>query len=92
MKLQRSQALLLAVAAVGAYTGAAAVNGLLPGASSATSFGPENSLTRYLIKGDSGEGTPAVLVHLGTEPGVAAVAVSSSVPVIGVGTDPYVSS
>jgi hypothetical protein len=90
VKLQRSQALLLAVAAVGAYTGAAAVNGLLPGASSATSFGPGDGLSRYLIKGDGGP-APAALVHLGAVPSAVGVP-ASSVPVVGGVTDPSVGS
>jgi hypothetical protein len=90
VKLQRPQALLLAVAAVGAYTGAAAVNGLLPGASSATSFGPGDSLSRYLIKGD-GEPTPATFVHLDVLPGVVGVPVVS-VPLVTDGTDPSVTA
>jgi hypothetical protein len=85
VKLQRSQALLLAVAAVGAYTGAAAVDGLLPGASTPTSFGPGDSLTRYLIKGDD-EVTPAVLNRLDAVSDAIAVP-ASSLPLTGDGTD-----
>jgi|SRR4051812_12476495 serine protease len=71
MTLQRTQALLLAAAAVAGYAGAAAFDALaLPSVPIATTFGPSDGLTRYLLTADSGSATPDLLAGLEAVDGV----------------------
>src|SRR5687768_17555248 len=71
MRTKRGQAVVLAMAAVAGYSGAATYAAWAePGIAIATDFGPDDGLTRYVLTADSGDATSDLLAALEATDGV----------------------